>query len=348
MLDMTTRKRKPQPVGLREIATRLNVALSTVSRALAGDPGVGEVKAASIRAMADQMGYQPRPIRRKRTRSIGLIISTSGLSRPDENERYAQNVVWWMERLAAQLKMHVHVHFVLRDDAQWPPLLHENRVDGVILAGFPSLLLCRAIREHGIPAVSISDQVERCGCSAIMVRPEKAIEDVVDRLVKLGHRKITFASTQREYPVIAVTEDAFRAALEKHNIPFEPARMLTGMQANIRGGREAVERLCAMNALPTAMIFTNDWMALGGVNELHRRGYQIPRDVSIVGHDNLSVGTEIVPPLTSIDRVIEQIIVQALEMLRRQIETGQTEPEQRYVPATIQWRASCDVAPGKS
>lgn len=344
MLNMAKPKLPSEPVGLRDIASRLNVALSTVSRALAGDPGVGEVRAAAIRAMADQMGYQPRPIRRKRTRSIGLIISTSGLSQPDANERYAQNVVWWMERLAAQLKLHLHVHFVLRDDAQWPALLHENRVDGVILAGFPSVLLCRAIREHGIPAVSISDQVERCGCSAIMVRPEKAIEEVVDRLVTLGHRKITFVSTQREYPVIAVSQDAFRAALEKHSISFDPVRMLTGLPANIRGGREAVERLCEMNALPTAMIFINDWMALGGMNELYRRGYQIPRDISIVGHDNLSVGTEIVPPLTSIDRVIEQIIMQALEMLRQQIETSRTEPEQRYVPATIQWRASCDIA----
>lgn len=341
MLDMTTPKRSSPPVGLREIATRLNVALSTVSRALAGDPGVGEVKAAAIRAMADQMGYQPRPIRRKRTRSIGLIISTSGLSRPDENERYAQNVVWWMERLAAQLKLHVHVHFVLRDDAQWPPLLQENRVDGVILAGFPSLLLCRAIREHGIPAVSISDQMDRCGCSAIMVRPEQAVTDVVGRLVSLGHRKITYVSTQREYPVIAVTLAAFTSALESHGIPFEPVRLLTGLPANIRGGREAVGRLCDMNALPTAMIFTNDWMALGGMNELYRRGYKVPEDVSIVGHDNLSICTEIVPQLTSIDRKIEQIIMQALEMLKNQIEHGQSEPEQRYVPASIEWRETC-------
>ncbi len=344
MLNMTTRKARPQPVGLREIATHLNVALSTVSRALAGDPGVSEVKAAAIRALADQMGYQPRPIRRKRTRSIGLIISTSGLSQPDENERYAQNVVWWMERLSSQLKMHVHVHFVLREDTHWPPLLQENRVDGVILAGFPSISLCQAIREHGIPAVSISDLVERCGCSAIMVRPEKTIDEVIGRLVGMGHRDIRYLSTQKEYPVIAATEKGFLESLEKYGIATGPGQIVSGLPANIRGGREAIERLCSEPKLPSALIFTNDWMALGGMNELFRRGYHVPRDISIVGQDNLSICTEVIPQITSVSRVIEKIIIQALEMLRYQIENGDITPQQRFVAAEYQWRDSCGPA----
>lgn len=336
-------------LGLRDIADKFDVAVSTVSRALGGDDGVGKARAASIRAAAEQMGYRPRPIRRKRTRAIGLVISTSHLSGADPNERYFQQLCWWMERLGMQRGLLLHLHFVDRDDPSpvVPAIVRENRVDGIVLAGHPSPALCSRLKADGIPAVSLSDTVERSGLDSVMSDETEAIDDLVGRLVSMGHRHVSWISTDRRFPVVAAGEKAFRESCRRAGLEAYAHGVLTGFSPDLAGGKRAVRTLLGCEQRPTAIIFTNDWMAFGGMVQLQRQcpGLDIPDAMSIIGQGNDSICEESDPRLTTIDRRVGEKLEAALEMLAERIESGRAEPLEKAIPARLVWRDSVGAAP---
>ena len=335
-------------VGLRDIAGRLNVAVCTVSRALNGDTGVGVVRAASIRALAEQMGYRPQPMRRRRTRAVGLVISTS-LHRDmqDPNDRYFQQISWWMERLVTRHRMHLHLQFVNRDAPipEVPPIISENRVDGIILAGHPSVEFCKLCQSLSVPAVVISDTMERTGLESVMIDETDAIRELVQRLTTMGHREIAWISTERRYPVIAAAEDAFLNTASRAGLNVRPEHVIHNLSPNLAGGRRAAEALLGSSSLPTAFVFANDWMALGGLGHLQRRGIEVPKQISVIGRGNDTICDEADPRITTIDRRIEEILSLALDALVELIGHSR-EPVQHRIPARIVWRDSC-TSPGR-
>jgi len=344
------RKTNPNdnPVGLRDIASQLDVAVSTVSRALSGDPGVGVVLAASIRAMAEQMGYRPQPIRRRRTKAVGLVVSAvSYRDSPDPNDRYFQQLSWAMERLVTLRGMHLHLQFVNRDDStpKIPILVEENRVDGVVLAGHPSPEFCKLAAAFPVPAVVISDIVERTGLDSVMIDETEAIRELVRRLASMGHINIGWVSSDRRFPVIAAGEDAFLQAANESGLNIKSDHVIRNFSPNLVGGRRAAEALLGSSSLPTVLVFANDWMALGALGQFQRRGYDVPRHISIIGRGNDGICEEVDPRLTTIDRRIEDILASALDALKTRIDGDLSAPRQYRLPARIVWRDSCSSAP---
>ena len=96
----TIRETRERKVTLRDLAQQMEVNVSTVSRTLGGDPGVGQEKASAIRRMASELGYEPRPLRRKRTRAVGLIIASDRPEDPDDP--FQHRVIYEVERAAAK------------------------------------------------------------------------------------------------------------------------------------------------------------------------------------------------------------------------------------------------------
>jgi len=336
-----------RPITLRQLARQINVAVCTVSRALSGDPGVSPERAQEIRLLALNMGYQPKPFRRKRTNTIGLIIATDRANVADDF--FQQMIILQVERKASECQKHVQVQFVLRrgDPPLWPAFLNENRVDGVILAGHPPAELCKKLYRREIPAVVIHDSVARTFCSCVSADFRPATVDAVRRLVSLGHRRIGFVVTDRKYPTVESRFMAYREALREAGIEPDPGWIIEGAPSNLIGGRQSVRHYLQAGQLPTAILFTNDWIALGAAKELIKHGYRIPEDVSLMGFDNVSICEEMDPPLTSVDGQLEAVVSEAFEVLFRQME-GTADVEERAVPGILAWRGSCGApGPGK-
>lgn len=338
-------------VALRDIAQKLNVAVSTVSRALNGDDGVGKTRAASIRATAQQMGYRPRPIRRKRTRAIGLVLSTSAFHNdlPDPDELYFQQLSWWMERLIARHDLHLHLKFVDREDVnpQLPMIIQENRVDGIIMGGHPSAALCRLMQDSSTPAVVISDTVERTGLDCIMIDETQTIKKLVNQLASMGHRHLAWISTQRRYPVIAAAENAFLEAAQQAGLHVPEHHRLHDFGPDLASGRRATDILLASTPAPTAIIYATDWLALGGLGQIQRLGMKVPQEISIIGRGNDRIGEEAEPRLTTIDRRIGDILAKALQVLLDCIESEVQSPQQHWLQARMVWRDSCAPPPSR-
>lgn len=339
----------PGKVGLRDLARLAAVDVSTVSRALNRDPRVSAERAKTIRELARRMGYRPKPMRAKRTHAVGLLIGSDQLDRiGGVGEHFLERIVWIAQQVLSQRRLHVNVECFLRKDdgKSIPAILQENRVDGVILAGHPAAGMVARIREHGIPAVCINDSAKRLGIPCVSSDPQQAMHEAIVRLAALGHRRFGLLMNDLEYPTSRARFEAYGAALADIEIAADPDWLVSDLPPEISGGREGVRALAGRGELPTAILCCNDWVALGALMELQSRGVDVPRDVSLVGHDNVSFCESLEPRLASISRSEHVLVSKAVQLLLDAVDHGKAKAEDTLVEGSIVWRGSTGPAHG--
>ena len=326
---------------LREIAAKLNVAPSTVSRALAGDHGVGGARAAEICAFAKSLGYRPRPLRRLVKHTIGIVTAT-----PDgkiSDEPYQTRLLAMSMEAMGVAGWHMLHEFAVRSSPELPAMVRENLVDGLVFTGMPSIGLCEALRRLGIPAISFNDLPSRCGLPCISANGVDSMRKLVDDLVGMGHKNIAYVSSLTSFPAVAARAEAFAEAARQHRIK---SRTITTNWIAIQQGQVATRQLMARKPRPTAVIYSTDRLAVGGLIEFARLGLSIPSDISVAAFDNTGVCAFSDPAITCIDLNQGEMVTRAFDLLREAIESGKPlEPIGLTVASSIIWRASCAAAP---
>jgi DNA-binding LacI/PurR family transcriptional regulator len=249
-----------------------------------------------------------------------------------------------IERCASECQKHIQVQFILRHSSstEWPIFLSENRVDGVILAGHPPADLCKKLYRREIPTVVIHDTAARTFCTCVSPDFKPATKEAVRRLVSLGHQRIGFVISNREFPTVESRYQGYLEALRESGVEPRAEWVIDKKPSNIIGGREAIRDYLKVGKLPTAIVFTNDWMAFGAAKELVKQGYRIPEDISLMGHDNISICEEMDPPLTSVDGKLDTLVSIVFEDLMRQMD-GHMDVVERSLAGTLVWRETCGV-----
>jgi DNA-binding LacI/PurR family transcriptional regulator len=332
-------------VTLKELAGRLDVAPSTISRALAGGAGVGADKVREIRRMADAMNYRPRPMRRTLSRTIGLIIATEQLNEPDD--AFQSETIYEVTRAVAGGDWHIHIEFVDRQATSHglPAVVRESRVDGVLLSGYPPVEFCRLLRDESVPVVVLQDTLLRTGCSCIIPDVAGATESAVNRLIEMGHQRIGIVTVPTEFPTVQRRYEGYQRAMRAAGITPVAGLEVKVASSSLHQGQAAVRQLLAAGERPTAIVFVTDRLAVGGMNELARARLRIPEDISLIGHDNSSLAKESDPPLTSVDLNFGQTARRAVGLLQDWIVSGAADaPMQIEIPCQVVWRASCGPA----
>jgi LacI family transcriptional regulator len=339
-----------QRVGIRDLARMASVDISTVSRALNRDPRVSEVRAKAIRELARKEGYRPRPLRSNRTQAIGVLIGSARTDRiGGVGEHFLERIAWIAQQVLSEHRMHVNVECVLRGDKaqRLPAIVQENRVDGVLIAGHPPVDLVQRICAHGMPVVAINDSVERLKIACVRSDPSVAIHGAILRLAAWGHRRFGLLMNDLEIPSSKARFDAYRAALSDIDIAADPAWIVSDLPQEISGGRAGVRELARRGDLPSAILCCNDWVALGAMMALQSQGLRVPRDVSVLGHDDVSFCEDLEPRLTSISRPEHVMVSEAVRLLLEQIEGDPQSPSDVRVEGAIVWRDSTGLAPDR-
>ncbi len=334
-------------VTLRDLARRLDVAPSTISRALADGSGVGPDRVHQIRELAKSLNYRPRAMRRNRADAVALLIATDHGDIPDDSFEYA--TVFHISRAVADIGWHVYVDLVDRDSSgqALPPLLQDNRVDGAIVSGCFPRRFYDLLRKAQIPAVAVQDLAERTGCPSVIPDVAPATESAVSRLIEMGHRRIAYVAMPADMPAVQRRNDGYRRALKSAGIELDPRLQVLVTHSVLQQGHAAVRQLLAQDARPTAIVFVTDRLAIGGICELARAGLRVPEDVSVIGHDNSSMADESDPPLTSVEMGFAETATMALQLLRGNRETHWSELPQEEIRCRVIWRASCGPVPAQ-
>lgn len=341
------RPREKKSLVLHDLAKLADVDISTVSRALNHDPRVNAERAQAIRELAQRMGYRPRPLRSKQSQAIGLIMVSAKPELPDT--QFLGRIAWEAQRVLNELKLHVNLECVLRDDPRpsLPAMVQQNRVDGVLIAGHPSVELIECIRAVGLPMVAINDSVSRLGISCVSSQPGPAIQETVLRLAAWGHTTFGFLMSDLKFPTVELRYHGYLSALRELGIVPDPEWAVFDLPDEIVGGRLGIRQLIRRGPLPTAIICLNDWVALGAMSELQRQGVRIPEEVSLIGHNDLPFCQTLEPTLTSFHRSEGEIVRQATTLLLEHIRDPEGAAREILIEGEMVWRESSGLSPAR-
>lgn len=247
--------------------------------------------------MAHSPSAQPRP--------IGLV-----LARPAQilgDEPYFHELVAGAERVLRPLNRSVLLHVLpTRDEemACYRRWAADGHVDGVLLVDLsPSDPRIDLVRQLHLPAVAISDPSSADGLETVWTEDDIAMSDAVAYLGQLGHERIAHVSGPRAMSHTLIRDES-----------FDQAAALNGMSVSRvesdyteRSGFEAVQRLLGQEVPPTAVIFDNDLLALGGLRAAQEHDIQVPETLSLLAWDDSALCQLSTPSLSAMSHDVQRV-----------------------------------------
>jgi len=288
-------------MNIREIAKRARVSTATVSRTINRVPTVKPLLAKRVWKAVDELGYFPstqaRALVSGRSRMFGLIVSE--ITNP-----FFPEIVHVFEETALQHNYEILLTSTVHDTERMKIAVRrmlEHRVEGVAVMTFgmeESLLDDLKLRK--VPLVFVDVGPQRPHVSNIRIEYLIGIRQAVQHLAALRHERIAFITGPLSLKSAAARRDAFLQSMREIGMPADRELVVEGNHT-LDGGREASSRLLALPSPPTAVICSNDLTAIGVMRKCYAEGIVIPRDLSVIGFDNVRITQYTLPPLTTIE-----------------------------------------------
>src|SRR5512146_3242971 len=317
--------RRRQAVTIRHVAADAGVSLQTVSRVINDGPNVRPEMRRRVQASIDRLGYVPSIAAQRMSGSRSyLILAFNDRDRTIADWRARQGTDWVDEMLlGGMLKCAEHGYrmiFELVDthsdhvERELQAALAALQPDGVILtpphSDNPQIV--DLLDAHGLPFVRIGSRDTDAGIP-ILMDDEGSAAQATRHLIGRGHRRIGFIAGSPEYRLSGWRVDGWRAAMAEAGLPTDG--LLAQGDFSAASGAAAARELLARNPRPTAIIASNDQMALATLEVCESLGLSVPQDLSVISFDNTPLAHFTRPPLTAIDQPIAATTSKAVELI---------------------------------
>jgi len=178
--------------------------------------------------------------------------------------------------------------------------------------------------------VALATGKARDDVSCVRIDDFRAAREMTQHLIEQGHTRIAFIKGQPTQTASAQRLAGFESAMEEAGHEVDPALVIQGF-FTYKSGLEAAEKLLARKRIPTAIFASNDDMAAAAISVAHRRGLDVPHDLSVVGFDDTPIATTVWPELTTIRQPIAAMAEAAINLLLQRIRR----PKDRQMIAPI-------------
>jgi LacI family transcriptional regulator len=201
-------------------------------------------------------------------------------------------------------------------EADLAGLLSAVRLDGLILTApiCNDSAVLEALEARAVPYVRVSPDRDRDRAPWVGMDDAGAAREMTRRLLELGHRDIGFVEGPAGHGASALRRQGFLAALAEAGVTPRPDLIRAG-RFDFRSGLEAADFMLDQARPPTAIFASNDEMALGVTMAAHRRGLNVPADLSIAGFDDIPAATMVWPRLTTVRQPIFEMAAAAADMI---------------------------------
>jgi DNA-binding LacI/PurR family transcriptional regulator len=191
----------------------------------------------------------------------------------------------------------------------------ERKVDGVaMMTSEMDVGLIRELSRRNVPIVFMDVGQVGPRMSHVALDYGHGVLQAVDHLVALGHRRIGFISGPLDLHSARTRREAFLDGMRRHRLKPEQRLIREGTHT-ADGGEKAMAAILRLQKLPTAVVASNDWTAIGALHAIHEAGLDVPGDISIVGFDDIPLSSYTNPPLTSVRMSAAEIGATAFQAL---------------------------------
>ena len=333
-------------ITIKDIAKVAGVSHPTVSRALHDHPGLSPKTVERIKKIAEEMGYVPnaaaRGLKTSRTKALGVIVKH--IDDPFWNE-----VLDGVDSVLHPAGYSLFIATTHRDKQREKEVVQsmvQRGVDGVILlAPQFSQEQSHILHTYGLPMATVNNEGGGECQYLIFNDDDYGIRQVTKHLVDLGHKHIAFLGNRLGGLTNTNRLAGFLDELKRSGISSHKELIFHASSGNPQGGREGANYLLTLRKMPTAIVCYNDFLAVGVYNTLHEQGLFIPKDVSVVGFDNIIISEFLSPPLTTLHQYKFELGVGAANMLLEMLEheKKQDQPKPTAVTKKISIRGELRI-----
>ena len=330
-----------KPATIKEIAQRLNVSVSTVSRALHDHPSIGLRTKMQVQKLAEELHYEPNQaaisFKQGKTMTLGVILPSLG-------EEFFSMAINGIEDVATQNKYTVLIgqsHDNTEREVQIVDTMRRHRVDGLIVSlakTTKSYEHFEQLEKYNIPVVFFDRVPGNPAAYTVSCNLQNSSVELVDWLVQQGHKKIGFIKGPDAILHSRERLIGYQEGLKKHRIKpdtaFVVATDLSGKKTN-----DAMHKLLALKNRPTAVIAFNDYVALDAIKYARSQGVRINKDISFVSYANLPITSYMdYPPVASVEQFPYQQAEKATQILLQLItskEAGDSIPRKVLLESKV-------------
>jgi len=318
---------RTRPPTISDVARHASVSIATVSRVLNSSPLVARNTVERVQAAINQLSFVPhataRGLASRRTLTLGLVLPVIG-------REYFSPLLRGIEAEARRAGYHLLIETTETPNTGHSHLrgLGEHNTDGLVMFtdsvedqellrlhknGFPVVLL------HQTPPDGIDIPV-------ISIENKSSAQKIVEHLIVIHHRcRIAFLRGEDGHEDSMWREKGYRAALKKHDIPFDPSLVARG-GFHPDEAKEAVAQMLKENLDFDAIFTGDDDAATGVLAALHSAGKRVPEDVAVVGFDDAPFSRHLTPSLTTVRAPTEEVGRAAIRQLLKIIQAEKPEP----------------------
>ena len=300
---------------IEDVAAIAGVSIATVSRAINEPTKVADATRRRVNEAIARTGYTTNAMARSlRMRRSNMILILA----PDVGDPNFSNILVGLETEASKRGYGVLIGNTPNDperESDYLRFFSSNQADGLILL---TGHLPYGVEDHPEarlpPMVAVNEPVPGSDVPFVGVDNFEGARIAAEHLISQGHRRIAFIGRSPSRVSNTLREQGYRAALAGAGLPIDPLLILDG-EGTTEGGRQAAEHMFVRDVLPTAFLCVNDATALGVIIALNARRYDLPRQFSIMGFDDISFASFVTPSLTTMKQPRLRIGEAAMDVL---------------------------------
>lgn len=310
-------------VTIKDLAKRMNLSVSTISRALHNHPSIGEATTREVWKLAKQLGYFPNSVasnlRRRKTNMIGVIV-------PRIDITFHSYVISGVEEIAYKMGYNVTIYQSkdsFEREVAITSILQTNMVAGIIACLALETRNCDHFARFNslkVPLVFYDRVSKDLEASKVIIDDFDAALRVTQHLINIGCKRIAHIAGCQTTSIFASRLEGYKAALQKNNLPFDPDMVCCASDLSYEEGSRCTRKLLKLQEMPDGIFCANDYTAIGAIQVIKKNNIRIPEDIAVAGFSNYPVSTIIEPALTTIDDRAFEMGKTAARMLIRQIE----------------------------
>ncbi len=321
------------PTTLKEIAEKINVSVSTVSKALKGYADVNPETKKLILKTAKEMNYKPNSfavnLRTKESKTIGLIV-------PEIVHHFFSSVI---KGIIAQAEKKGYLVIILQSNESYElekkqlELLQNKRVDGILVSianGTSKFDHFKEVIDNDTPLVMFDKIAKIIDCSKVIIDDRKAAYEATKYLIEIGCKKIAHFRG----PLLPQNSiDRFlgyKKALEDFNIPYNSKLVYVLNDVSFEEGKYYAKKLVKEHKNVDGIFVNTDLVAIGAITAFNEMNIKVPEDISIVGFSNWFMSTVVSPSLTTINQPGFKMGKEAFKVLYKEIKAKKKNEEFRY------------------
>lgn len=332
---------KNHTVTLKELSKKLNISVSTVSRALNDHPDISPNTVDRVKRLANELNYVPnlfaKGFRTKKTNILGVIV-------PNVSHIYTTTILKGILDEAELSGYRVIISESKNDETKQVEMLQtmiQFGADGILMSLAKKTSSVNKILSmlQRVPLVLFDKVSDKIPCTQIVIDEEEAAYNAVQHLIGLGKERIAILKETENSYNSEKRFAGYKRALEANNIPLKEKLILSTEDISLINGKRLTNVLLSMKKRPDAIFAITDNAAIGAIQTLNKFSIKIPEEIAVVGFSNSASATIITPSLTTVDQPGERLGRTATTYLIKEIQN----PIEDLVTKTIEIKTNLVV-----